>query len=141
MKPLKCKQDSIEYIDGYKYQLKKTVTFYIPLYPSEDISSKYIKLTRKGELIIYGGYAWDGPSGPTIDTKNFMRSSLVHDALYQLMREVKLDICYRQTADEILRDLSRYDGMSQLRSWYVYRAVVRCGKSAATDKREVHKAP
>ncbi len=32
------------------------------------------------------------PNGPTIETKTFMRASLVHDALYQLMREEHLEL-------------------------------------------------
>ena len=71
------------------------------------------RLNTKGHLIIKRSYAWDGPSGPTIDTKNFMRGSLVHDALYQLMRHEHLSSDeWRAVADlehhEV--DESRIDG-------------------------------
>lgn len=53
-----------------------------------------------------------------------MRGSLVHDALYQLMRENHLDEDrWRPTADDILRRLCREDGMSAIRAWYVYQGV------------------
>jgi hypothetical protein len=47
------------------------------------------------------GYAWNGPSGPTLDTRNFMRGSLVHDALYQLMREGRMDNGLRRQNEAI----------------------------------------
>jgi len=48
---------------------------------------KGLKADSDGGLLIKAGYSWDGPSGSAIDTKNFMQGSLVHDALYQLLRE------------------------------------------------------
>jgi hypothetical protein len=76
------------------------------------------------QLIVKQGYAWDGPSGPTIDTKNFMRGSLVHDALYQLCREGFLEKnTYRPIADRLLYDLVREDGMNWFRAKYMYWAV------------------
>ena len=46
-------------------------------------------------MIVEKDYAWDGPSGPTIDTSNSMRASLVHDVLYQAMREEGLAYEFR----------------------------------------------
>jgi hypothetical protein len=87
------------------------------------------------------GYAWDGPSGPTWDTDTFMRGSLVHDAMYQLMRLGCMDRVHRCYADELLRDICIEDGMWSFRAWYVYKAVRSCGESAATNSREVKVAP
>ena len=90
------------------------------------------------------GYAWDGPSGPTIDTRNFMRGSLVHDALYQLMREEHLDKeTYRKPADQLLRDMCREDGMWSIRAWWVYLAVRWWADPAAdpANKKPIIKAP
>ncbi len=96
---------------------------------------RVITLEANGLLTIKKGYAWDGPSGPTIDTKSFMRGSLVHDALYQLMRERKIESeKYRKYADELLRKICLDDGMLPIRSWWVYWAVrLRGGKSASCD--------
>ncbi len=84
---------------------------------------KILNIDEDGNLTIHKGYSWDGPSGPTIDTKNFMRGSLIHDALYQLMREEVIPQNMRKQADEILRDICRQDGMSNIRAWWVYQGV------------------
>lgn len=50
-------------------------------------SSKYLSMDSKGVLTISRGYRWNGASGPTIDTPNSIYPSLIHDALYQALRE------------------------------------------------------
>ena len=107
-------------LEGYKYDLIGTESVIVNI--TGRVNNDYIRLGH-GILIIYEHYAWDGPSGPTIDTKNFMRGSLVHDALYQLMREGLLDQKYRKYADQLLRKICLEDGMSKFRAWYVYHAV------------------
>jgi Protein of unknown function (DUF1353) len=72
---------------------------------------------------VWINYHWDGPSGPTFDTKTFMRASLFHDALCQLIGEGLLDKKYRKYADQLLRQIALEDGMSKFRAWYVYMAV------------------
>lgn len=56
-----------------------------------------------------------------------MRASLVHDALYQLLRNKKIKKAYRKEADKTLRRLCLEDGMNRLRAWYVYKAVRKFG--------------
>ena len=125
---MKC----IRYKSGYKYQLKSDYDVSISIYPGADIQTEYISLNKKGLLTIKSGYAWDGPSGPTIDTKNFMRGSLVHDALYQLMREEHLNSKdHRDQADRLLQEHCKKDGMSSLRAWFVYKALKFGGGPAA----------
>lgn len=116
----------------YKYQLVGDYSLSIAISPESDITTPFIELSAAGLLTIRKGYAWDGPSGPTIDTKNFMRGSLVHDALYQLMRGKYLDYrVYRQPADGILKQLCIEDGMSGFRASYVYRSVQAFGEKNA----------
>ena len=93
--------------------------------------SDMISLSAAGLLRIAAGYAWDGPSGIAIDTKNFMRGSLVHDALYQLMREGLLSREHRDAVDRLLEKICLEDGMSKLRAAWVYQAVKRFGAKAA----------
>lgn len=122
----------IAYRDGYKYQLKQD--YFLPdtgIRPAQAVASPFILLSLAGDLTIKAGYAWDGPSGPTIDTKNFMRGSLVHDAFYQLMREGHVDMSARDLADRLLQKLCIEDGMSRIRAWVVYEAVKRFGKPSA----------
>jgi hypothetical protein len=125
----------IVYRAGYKYQL---VIDYLHQLPQEfvmkfpEIETDFLWLGESGELIVRKNYAWDGPSGPTIDTKNFMRGSLVHDALYQLIRLGRLDKnTYRILADRELYRISRADGMGWPRACMVYYAVRVFGNSAA----------
>ncbi len=124
-------------IRDYKYQLMEDYAHEIDLRPEGDIEFRFVALSAAGLLRVRKAYAWDGPSGPTIDTRNFMRGSLVHDALYQLMRLGALDYrVHRKRADELLRDICREDGMSALRSWAVYRAVRLFGESNAQPREE-----
>ena len=91
-------------------------------------------------MSIKKGYAWDGPSGPTIDSFNFMRGSLVHDALYQLMRNDLLDRkIHKVPADKLLQKMCLEDGMSRLRAWTVYQAL-QVGGRPATLKENLKKA-
>jgi hypothetical protein len=115
---------TIEFRDGYRYQLKRAYSVNTPLRPPADVVSEFVVLEAAGDLHVRSGYAWDGPSGPTFDTLSFMRGSLVHDALYQLIREGHLPRDpFREHADRLLREHCREDGMSALRAWYVYQAV------------------
>lgn len=120
----------ILYRSGYKYQLAETYICTVDLRPSGDIDHDFIRISRSGILLIRKGYAWDGPSGPTFDTKDFMRGSLIHDALYQLIREKHLPDDIRESADAELRKACIEDGMSQLRAWWVYKAVRLFGATA-----------
>jgi len=125
--------ECITYKAGYKYQLKEPYVVDVGIQPKEGIETDYLALTVDGILTVKKGYAWDGPSGPTLDTANFMRGSLVHDALYQLMREGHLDGgCHREAADRLLQRLCREDGMSALRAWWVYLGV-RFGGGPSVD--------
>ena len=93
--------------------------------------NSYISLAISGDLTISEGYCWDGPSGPTWDTRSAMRGSLVHDALYQLIREGSLPFKFRKTADKMFHKICREDGMGWFRASYFYRAVRTFGGSAA----------
>jgi hypothetical protein len=107
----------------YKYTLMEEYSYKAKIKAKESCDLGVLAISPEGILTIRPGYAWDGPSGPTIDTRNFMRGSLVHDALYQLMREQKIDQDQRLRADEILRDICLEAGMSRIRAWWVFKAV------------------
>lgn len=116
----------------YKYQLLRKSYSCQTSIRKISIKTNFLQLTSKGKLTIKRGYAWDGPSGPTIDTKTFMRASLVHDALYQLMRLKRLDYTqHRQKADDLLKRQCIQDGMNRFRAWYVYRFVSWFGERHA----------
>ena len=115
----------------YKYNLHSDNEYTAEIEVKEPCDLGYVEINQSGKLFIRKGYAWDGPSGPTIDTKNFMRGSLVHDALYQLIRERKIDFDQRKRVDEILREICLEDGMSKIRAWWVFWGVYLFGKGAA----------
>jgi hypothetical protein len=114
----------------YKYQLTESYDLLIGI-KGYEINNNYIKLDTEGNLEISKNYAWDGPSGPTIDTLNFMRGSLVHDALYQLIRIEEIPYHYKEYADLLLKKICLEDGMSNFRANYVYLSVKLFGGASA----------
>lgn len=118
-------------LKGYKYELLESASVDSGI-AGFNVSTEYVALTPTGHLTVAPRYAWDGPSGPTIDTPSFMRGSLFHDALYQLIREHHLPESVRRHADDLLRRLCLEDGMWSLRAWYVWRFVRRWGRRSAT---------
>lgn len=123
---------TITYKDGYKYQLIVDYSIQTELKIEKDIDLGWLVMTHSGLLTIKRGYAWDGPSGPTLDTNTFMRGALVHDALYQLIRERVLLPINRKYADRLLKDICLEDGMNPVKAWIVYNAVRVFGKGPAT---------
>lgn len=122
-------------LNRYKYQLLDDYGLEVKIL-GESIDHSFIQLTPSGNLFIKRHYAWDGPSGPSIDTLNFMRGSLVHDVLYQLMRLGALDVKHRKHADRLLKEICIEDGMSRFRAAYVYWAVRAFGASHAAPGTE-----
>jgi hypothetical protein len=116
----------------YKYVLHADIIYPTPIIANSVKDDGLVQIDKRGTLTIKKGYAWDGPSGPTIDTKNFMRGSLIHDALYQLIREGFIPQDERQLCDDILRRLCRQDGMSYIRALWVYQGV-RLGGASSTQ--------
>lgn len=114
----------IRYTDGYKFQLEEDYEHQTGITPAAPGGNRFVHITLDGLLIIRAGYAWDGASGPAIDTPTFIRGSLVHDALYQLMRlGVVPKDGGRLQADQLLRQIVLEDGMWSVRAWWVYQGV------------------
>lgn len=130
----KIYKEKILYRSGYKHQLAETYSIDTPFRPEEAIELEFISLSASGRLTIKGGYAWDGPSGPTIDSPCSMRGALVHDAIYQLIRYGKLPASARDIGDSMALDIWREDGMSKLRSCIWYRSISRFAAFAADPK-------
>lgn len=95
------------------------------------IQTKYGRIDSDGRLVIYSGYAWDGPSGIAIDSPTGMKGSLFHDFLYQLMREGFLSRSYRDAADRLLQSICLENGMSKIRAYFWYLAVKSFSKRSA----------
>ena len=134
----------IRYRADYKYQLANDYSISISIKPKSNIDTNFISLDVYGKLLVKKGYAWDGPSGPVIDTDENMRASLVHDALYQLMRnEYLVTRTHRKAADQLFKDICKEDGVSNWWASVYYKALRKYGKPAASpqNKKKIHRAP
>jgi len=89
--------------------------------------SHFAHLAPNGMLTIDLGFLWNGASGPAIDTKSFMRSSALHDALYGFMISGQLPHRFRDECDDLLKEWSLQDGMGRRRAGYVRWAVGKFG--------------
>jgi hypothetical protein len=131
----------IKYTKGYKYQLDSDYTIMLPdRFKNYGFVSPFIYLNA-GQMTIRAGYAWDGASGPTFDSKNSMRGSLVHDAIYQCIRSELLPRDFKADADQLLYDICVADGMLKARAWLWKRAVMRFGLSAVIQNKDILVAP
>ncbi len=130
----------MKYFKGsYKYVLAEQIQY------KTGITNKGFKLPLcsidpDGFLTIKAGYAWDGASGPTIDTKSCRLASVIHDALYQLLRETGLGKgndkhdFRRYRADQIFRNVCIEDGMWKWRAKWWFRGLRAGGGPAAAVK-------
>jgi hypothetical protein len=125
----------IRYSDGYRYQLRAPYAVLLPEMRGAvefPVSTDWLEFDSDGWLRIRAGYAWDGASGPTWDTKSSMRASLAHDSLYQLCRLGHISQEWRQVIDRIFHRMCVEDGMFSPRAWLWYHAV-RIFASPAAD--------
>jgi len=133
--------NALKYKTGYKYQVYESFGVFIDIKLNKAIICQFFELYTNGFLHIKPGYAWDGASGPAIDTNSFMIPSLVHDVLYQMIREKMLPATMRAQADRILFKLCRTKiklcrekvfrpRMSLLRACYTWLVVRLFGKLA-----------
>lgn len=130
----------IFYRGGYRYQLEIDYEIVLPL-RGHSAQDDFILLEPGGRFVVSKGYAWDGPSGPALDTRTFMRASLIHDALYQLIRRRKVPDAVKDAADEILRETCLEDGMWKWKAWAVWWAVAHFAAPSTRVARTVESAP
>ena len=137
-------QTRIKYRSGYKYQLAEDYPVSVGIKPPKKVDTEFITLDLKGNLKIQKGYAWDGPSGPVVDQKENMRASLVHDALYQLMRQRKISSTkFKTKADRLFKKMCIQDGIPKHIAQAYYLGLKIGGKPATKpeSRKKVHLAP
>lgn len=129
----------------YCLQLAEAYVIETSIKPMTHIATDYAVLSTNGVLIIDKDFSWDGASGPAVDTKSIIRASLVHDALYRLMRDGKLSLQWRQAADKEFKRIYIEDAkqverpwysawmkhLSPVRAWWIFRGVRDFGRSSA----------
>tara|TARA_R110002126_G_scaffold101189_3_gene233185 strand:- start:578 stop:1045 length:468 start_codon:yes stop_codon:yes gene_type:complete len=95
-------QDARKYLYKISEKLSIEVPFVSGLLPSQIVANEFIELeVIDCETVLItakAGYAWDGNSGG-VNTKSWIIPSLIHDILYQLMREGLLSQSLRKQAD------------------------------------------
>ena len=104
------------------YVLTKDHEAFTYISPSTEAVSDKVYHSYTGFIRISAGFEWDGATG-AIDTPDFMRASLVHDALYHLLREGALGMGHRKRCDQLFRDICIEDGMPLYRAWRAYLGV------------------
>jgi len=107
----------------WKYQLTEPFKTRLGFLPFHNIDTEFIILRMDGRLLLKKYYAWDGASGPCPDVRNVMIGSLVHDALYQLMRLELLPRYNRKFADLELRRFCLRSGMNRCLAELIYWGV------------------
>lgn len=133
----------MKYKKGFKYQLYKDEVFLTGIPCGKRIKTQFIHMDETGKLTVLSGYAWDGPSGPTIDRKTNMRGSLAHDALYQLIRNKWLEPHWRLKADKFMQQCCVEDGMNKLWAKLYKRELSKFASFAAdpANAKKVYEAP
>ena len=147
---------AIKYRGGFKYQLATSVAIYAPeLEGFKYKGSRFLQLVHDGDgpngtgtyLLSKAGYAWDGPSGPMMDTKTAMVASLAHDGGAQISRrspkwtELARDRFIEKNNDLFYR-LCIESGMWRFRARYARWGVARVDAYAdPKNKRKVYTAP
>ena len=130
----------IKYRKGYKYQISGDVSGQTPIKPEKEVDTEFIKLSLDGFLFIRSGYAYDGASGPTIDSRKTFTPALVHDAFCQLIRQGYLPDTARKEADHFFYDMLRKRGMWKLRAKLWLRGV-RVGATKKQKPKKIYTAP
>lgn len=133
--------DLMYYTDGYKYQIRTQLRFRLPAdFAPYSVDTAFISLSSC-ILTIKPGYAYDGASGWTIDTKNSMRPAAFHDACYALMREGYLPRSMKLLVDDLFYELLRQDGMSKARASIWHKGLEVGGTPATIHNKNVLVAP
>ena len=112
-------------IRRWKYRLDEQVRVRTDWYPPVTLRLSHFRLDPDSVLTLETGFMWDGPSGPTWDTPNWMLPSAVHDAFYRLLTEDLIPdrAKCRKHADDLMYAMLRERGMNNFRASYSWVAV------------------
>ena len=127
---------NVFYRKGFKYQLTQVCIFQSSVYPPRNIITPFYEIHSNGIIIAKIGYAYDGASGPTFDSRCSMRPALGHDVVYQAMREGLLDWHFKTAIDDNFYEWLIEDGMWKWRAQRWYDAVSKFG---GTEKENPYK--
>ena len=136
-------EHGICFIDGYRFQMAESGCMQTEVYPPEDINTPFYSISKTGRIVAHSGYAWDGISGPMVNTKSMMRASLFHDICCQAINDGRLDPSWRPQADREFKRIAKLDGAWKLRVIYSYLAVCAYTKirNGSRQPERVNNAP
>lgn len=133
----------IKYLKDMKYCLSGDFEIYTPI-THNTIYDTWFYLYPDGMLKIKAGFCWDGPSGPTFDTKDSLKASLVHDVFCICMRDGRLNYkVYQNEINSFFKRMCIDDGMPEWRAhlWYLGVEFGDAGNPKQGPDRKVHIAP
>jgi hypothetical protein len=133
----------MKYKSGYRYVSQEAVTVKVGHALHAPLQAPFASIAAES-LCVMGRYAWDGASftpfkyfgTPTA----WLTPSLVHDALYQLIREGLLDRQHRAAADRLFQDMLIERGVWRGLALVAYYAVRVCGNFAVRKTNPVREA-
>jgi len=99
------KHNLISYKAGHSHKLTEPYSIDVPI---KDTARHDLISLENGRLTIDKGYDWNGVT--TLPTKNRLRASLVHDALYDLLAHKKLHERSKKIIDDIYVNIAIEDG-------------------------------
>ena len=119
-----------KYKHKYKFKVEENFSIELP-FKIPDFEHQYASL-KDGILSVKRGYAWDGASGPIINTQDTLVASLVHDVLYQAMRLnlIKSSEENKRIADKNFFEILKMHGVNSIRRKVWYFAVRLFGKKS-----------
>ena len=121
---------------GFKYVTTRDFYIELSVVPLEPIALPFVTMDMQGRTCIFARYAWDGASGPTIDTLTSMIGSLVHDLGYQLIRLGLIAPEYKEYFDHLLAELCIEDGMWTCRAKIWEAFVLKFGNHSCRPSSE-----
>lgn len=130
-------------IERYKYRVKFNYSIDIGI-KGYDIDLEDLRLTPDGILTLKAGFMWDGPSGPTYDSKTGIRGSGIHDGGYKLIRLELLPPSCKEVFDTLFHDILLTDGMSHGRADLWFTGVHKFGEGSCipgSEREEILMAP
>lgn len=128
-----------EEVDHWKYHLTPdtgTLSWQTRVFPSEDIVTPRITLTKGGLLTCKIWFAWNGASWFP-DIPKVKRGAMFHDALFALIRAGLLDKMWLKEANQVIYDVCRDAGMAKWLAKMVRKGVNTFGKAASKRKERV----
>lgn len=120
------------YKSGYRY-VTQDISYHalsfatLPFWMGSILEITNVAKTNEYRLRISRNYAWDGASFTLFKwfgtPDSWLTPSLVHDALYQAMREGFLQLTYRERVDRLFRSMLIERGVWRALAWAAYYAV------------------